>query len=109
MSWIDVDADKLETAASTIRGTAAEVEHLAEYAREADPDWWMWGLGGIPFAALYFGVAEMAVHPALEDAAASIEGLADRLDDCARDHRDNDDEIAAELEKIGQDIDEGAL
>jgi hypothetical protein len=101
MPWIDVDAEKLRSAAAALRETTGEVEALADYARESDPDWWTWGLGGIPFAALYFGVSEAVFHPALEDAGAAVEGLCARLEECAAAHEDNDAAIAAELARIG--------
>ncbi|GAA1660780.1 hypothetical protein GCM10009830_02340 [Glycomyces endophyticus] len=100
MPWIDVDPQKLRDAAAQIRTTAGEVQAVADYARESDPDWWTWGLGGIPFAGLYFGVSEGVFHPALEDAQAAIEGLCARLDECADAHQSNDAGIAADLAKI---------
>lgn len=109
MTWIDVDAEKLRLAATTLRDTKGEVQALADYAHEADPDWWMWGLGGIPFAALYFGVTEMAFHPALQDAQEAIEGLSARLEACADEHEGNDAAIAQDLAKIAGEIESGEL
>ncbi|GAB3656069.1 hypothetical protein [Glycomyces tarimensis] len=107
MTWIDVDAEKLRAAASTLRATKGEVQQLADYAHESDPDWWMWGLGGIPFAALYFGVTEGFFHPALEDAQEAVEGLCGRLEACADDHEGNDAEIAKSLDKLAGELDGG--
>ncbi|GAA2269412.1 hypothetical protein GCM10009853_023700 [Glycomyces scopariae] len=104
MPWIDVDPQALRDAASQIKDTAGEVQAVADYARESDPDWWTWGLGGIPFAGLYFGVAEGVFHPSLEDARTAVEGLAARLEECAQAHDDNDAGIAADLEKIAADL-----
>ncbi|MEU6858756.1 type VII secretion target [Glycomyces sp. NPDC046736] len=104
MPWIDVDAGKLREAAASLRQTTGEVDALAEYAREADPDWNTWGIGGIPFAGLYFGVSEMVFHPALKDAAEAVEGLSARIEECAEAHDGNDAEIAAELERIGSEL-----
>ncbi|THV34378.1 type VII secretion target [Glycomyces buryatensis] len=104
MTWIDVDAEKVRQAASTLRETKTEVQAVADYAHEADPDWWMWGLAGIPFAALYFAATEMVFHPALEDAQEAIEGLCVRLEDCADDHEASDAEVAQELEKLGEEL-----
>lgn len=104
MPWIDVDAEQLRRAAAALRETTGEIDALAEYAHEADPDWWTWGLGGIPFAGLYFGVSEMVFHPALKDAAEAVEGLSSRLEECADEHEDNDAAIAAGLKQIGADM-----
>ena len=38
MTWIDVDAEKLRQAAASLRETKGEVQALADYAHEADPD-----------------------------------------------------------------------
>jgi uncharacterized protein YukE len=108
MTWIDVEAEKLRQAAASLRETKGEVQALADYAHEADPDWWMWGLGGIPFAALYFGVSEGVFHPALKDSQEAIEGLCARLEACAQEHEDNDDAIAKDLEKIAAELEGGA-
>ena len=107
MTWIDVDAAELRTAAETLRGVSGEAEALADYAKEADPDWWMWGLGGSPFAALYFPIVEGHIHPAFKEVVDAIEGLASSLDDCADDHEGNDEEIAKQLEKIAAELDGG--
>jgi len=108
MPWIDVDAEKLRRAASALRETTAEVDAVAEYAHEADPDWWTWGLGGIPFAGLYFGVSEAVFHPALKDAAEAIEGFCARLEECAAAHEDNDSAIAGDLERLAAELKGGA-
>lgn len=104
MTWIDVDAEKLRSAAEALRGISGEAQALADYAQEADPDWWMWGLGGAPFAALYFPVAEGIIHPAFAQVVDSLEGMATSLEQCADDHEGNDTEIARALDKIGQEI-----
>jgi hypothetical protein len=104
MPWIDVDAERLRSAAAALREATGEVEALADYAREADPDWWTWGLGGLPFAALYFGVSETVFHPALEDAGEAVEGLCSRLEECAEAHEANDAAIATGLRRIGADL-----
>lgn len=109
MTWIDVDAEKLRTAASTLQGVAGEAGSLADYAKEADPDWWMWGLGGIPFAALYFPVAMGVVHPAFQEVVDSIEGLSASLQACADDHAGNEDAIASGLERIAGQIEAGEI
>lgn len=108
MTWINVDAEKLNQAAATLRETKGEIQALADYAREADPDWWMWGLGGIPFAALYFPITEGVFHPALEGAQEAIEGLSARLEECAAEHGDNDEAIAEDLANIGEEIGGGS-
>lgn len=107
MPWIDVDPQKLRDAASQIKQSAGEVRAVADYARESDPDWWTWGLGGIPFAGLYFGVSELVFHPSLEDSQAAIEGLCARLEECADAHQDNDAGIAAELQRIASEMGRG--
>jgi hypothetical protein len=103
MSWIDVDAEKLKLAASGLEQAEGEVEALATYAKEADPDWWTWGVAGIVMAPVYFGVAEI-FHSSIRDAREAVAGLAGRLDDCATEHEGNDEAIALELEKIGQEL-----
>ncbi|RRR99454.1 type VII secretion target [Glycomyces terrestris] len=104
MPWIDVDPQRLRDAAAQLKPTADEVQAVADYARESDPDWWTWGLGGLPFAGLYFGVSELVFHPCLEDAKAGIEGLCARLEECADAHQDADDGIAADLARIAAEL-----
>lgn len=109
MTSIDIDAEQLRSAAETLRGVADEAGSLADYAKEADPDLWMWGLGGLPFAAVYFAGMNGFVHPTFEETRTAIDGLASALDKCAEDHEGNDDEIAAELSRIADRIDSGDL
>lgn len=103
MSWIDVDAAKLRQAASGLQQAEGEVEALATYAKEADPDWWTWGIAGIVMAPIYFNVADI-FHTSIAEAGEAVSGLAGRLEDCADEHEGNDEAIAQELEKIGQEL-----
>ncbi|WP_026928636.1 type VII secretion target [Glycomyces tenuis] len=106
MSWINVDAEKLKQAASGLQEAEGQVEALATYAKEADPDWWTWGVAGIVMAPVYFGVAQI-FHSSIGDARDAVSSLAGRLEDCAAEHEGNDEAIARELEKIGQEIGKG--
>ncbi|MCH7229371.1 type VII secretion target [Glycomyces sp. L485] len=107
MSSIDIDAAQLRAAATSLRGVSAEAASLADYAQEADPDWWTWGLGGLAFAAAYFYIAESHVHPAFKEAVDAIEGLAASLEKCADDHEGNDEEIAGDLARIADELETG--
>jgi hypothetical protein len=106
VSWIDVDAQKLTEAAAGLKQAGGEVEALGAYAKEADPDWWTWGVAGIVMAPIYFSVAEI-FHSSIADAKDAVVGLGTRLEECAEEHAGNDEEIAAELKKIGGEIESG--
>jgi hypothetical protein len=99
MTWIDVDAEKLRTAASALHQTEGEIQSLADYAKEADPDWWMWGVAGLVMAPAYFTLADV-FQTSMADSVEAVSGLADRIAECADEHEGNDVAIAAELEKI---------
>ncbi|QSB05175.1 type VII secretion target [Natronoglycomyces albus] len=109
MTWIDVDAEGLRDAANKLRQAETEIKALGNYAEEADPDLWMFGLAGVGFAGLYFAIAKGIVHPAFSDAEQAVEGICTRLEDCADEYEDCDEGIAQELDKIGQDIVDGAI
>ncbi|MCC3763914.1 hypothetical protein K3N28_12650 [Glycomyces sp. TRM65418] len=106
MTWIDVDAEKLRAAASTLHQSEGEIQSLADYAKEADPDWWMWGVSGLVMAPVYFALADV-FHSSMADAVDAVSGLADRIGECADEHEGNDAAIAAELEKIAGENREG--
>lgn len=108
MTWIDVDAEKLHEAASALHQSEGEIQSLADYAKEADPDWWMWGVAGLVMAPIYFGVAEI-FHSTIAESIDAVSGLAERIDECATEHSDNDDAIASALEKIGSELEGGEL
>ncbi|MEU5871832.1 type VII secretion target [Glycomyces sp. NPDC047369] len=103
MTWINVDAEKLRQAAAALHESEGEIQALADYAKEADPEWWMWGVAGLVMAPAYFALAEY-FHSAVTDSVDAVSGLADRIQACADEHDGNDAAIAAELARIGGDL-----
>ncbi|WP_199044308.1 hypothetical protein [Glycomyces salinus] len=91
MSGISIDPEELDAAASTIRQSASKVQELAEYARDADPDVWAWGLPATMLAApFYIGLVEQ-LHQQFEGAVQTVEGFAKMIEDCAEEARRGDD------------------
>jgi uncharacterized protein YukE len=103
MTWIDVDPEKLRAAAAALHQSEGEIQSLADYAQEADPEWWMWGVAGLVMAPAYFALADF-FHTSMTDSIDAVSGLADRIDECAAEHSASDVEIAADLGKIGAEL-----
>jgi uncharacterized protein YukE len=103
-----VDPEELRQAASTLRGSTSEIQALADYCQEADPDPEAWGLCGIPFGGVYFGLAEVyrAILGQFTDA---VEGLSDNIEACADAYGATDDEIVTGLNSIGSNIEGTAV
>jgi uncharacterized protein YukE len=95
-----VDPEELRQAASTLRGSTSEVQALADYCREADPDTEAWGLCGIPLGVVYFGLAE-SYRALLGQFGDAVEGLAGNIEACADSYAATDDAIVANLSRIG--------
>jgi uncharacterized protein YukE len=98
-----VDPEELRQAASTLRGSTSEIQALADYCQEADPDPEAWGLCGIPFGAVYFGLAEV-YRAILDQFTDAVEGLSDNIEACADEYAATDDEIVTNLTSIGSNI-----
>lgn len=106
MTWIDVDAEKLREAATALHQSEGEIQSLADYAKEADPEWWMWGVAGLVMAPAYFALADV-FHSSMAESVEAVSGLAGRITECADEHEGNDAAIAAELEKIASEMQGG--
>ena len=81
---------------ATIQRNAAD---LATLALDADPDWYIWGLVGAPFAAWYWQFAsEFYQHLGqMED---SLAGHVDALDACATSYADTERAVTDALARI---------
>lgn len=91
MRGISIDPDELDAAASTIRESASKVQELADYARDADPDVWAWGLPATMLAApFYIGLVEL-LHQEFEGAVQTVEGFAKMIEDCGEEARQSED------------------
>ncbi|QSB05530.1 hypothetical protein [Natronoglycomyces albus] len=93
-SGINLDPAALENAATAIRGTASEVKNVADYAREADPDVWIWGIPGTLLAAPYYFMFSEMLHESIAGAQETVEGFAEMLDECRRNQVEADEDMA---------------
>ncbi|GAB3995886.1 hypothetical protein GCM10029992_14330 [Glycomyces albus] len=91
MSGISIEPDELDAAASTIRQSATKVQELADYARDADPDVWAWGLPATMLAAPYYIMLVEQLHQEFEGAVQTVEGFAKMIEDCGEEARRGDD------------------
>jgi hypothetical protein len=103
MTSFQVDPDQVRAGASALKGTTAEIEALADYAQEANPDWWMWGLPGLFFAPPYFAIAQYFQNE-LKEVAEAVECLAEGIEDCAEDYAACDAEAEHDLTAVGGDL-----
>ncbi|SNT66134.1 hypothetical protein SAMN05421812_13311 [Asanoa hainanensis] len=99
MSGFRTDVDEIMVCRSRlaeIRERAADILTLAE---DANPEWYIWGLVGAPFAAWYWTYAD----DTYEHLAMMGESLQDKVDalDCTVDnYKQTDQEIAQALASI---------
>ncbi len=104
MSGFTVSPEELTQAASTLRSATGEIQAMADYTQEADPDPETWGLCGIPMGLVYFGLAELYRH-VLGECSDALEGVADGIEACGEDYASCDDELSASIDKAGAEID----
>lgn len=79
-----------------IRERAADILDLAV---DANPDWYIWGAVGAPFAALYWSYAD-DLYRHLEMMGEALEDRVVALDCTAQAYRQTDQEIATALQSI---------
>lgn len=99
MASIYVDPEELRQAASTIRETEGEIDNVTNYAKEADPDWWIWGLPGLVMAPIYFMAADF-FHQNIGNAKEAIDGLATNIEACADAYDDIDTQVGSGFDQI---------
>lgn len=102
---IIIDPDHVHAAADAIRGTKGEVNNLAEYARDSDPDVWTWGLPGVVTAAPYYMMLAEILHAQFAGVQETIEGYAAMLDECADEAERCDNDISTVFLDLDGEID----
>lgn len=100
MSDFAVDPAQLETSAGTINESADQADEVAEYAREADPDIWTWGLPGTFLAAPYYFMIAEILHSQLGDVRSTIESYVGKVKECATAYREADESVVTEIETL---------
>lgn len=100
------EVEEIEAVAKAVLGTGELMAEAAAYAAEADPDGYMWGVVGSPFAYLYFGAA-MNIHMMLMRMPVAIEGVSKRIAAAAEAIATADDEAAGEFDGIAGDVERG--
>ncbi|MFC4336874.1 WXG100 family type VII secretion target [Salininema proteolyticum] len=104
MTGFSVDPEQLRQSSGDIKQAESEIDQLAEYAKEADPDWWMWGLPGLVLAPPYFMVANF-FHQSIADAKEAVDGVATGVEKAADKYEEIDEEIAKQVGNIGETLD----
>ena len=101
---LHVDFDGMSKARARLDGLSQDSRKIAETAKDADPEWYVWGLTGIPLAAAYFPLAD-DVHRHLADLAEALSANATRLDHCARQYREKEEDNTRAMETIRRRLD----
>lgn len=101
---LHVDFDGMSKAETRLTGLSADSRKIAEVARDADPEWYVWGLTGIPLAAGYFPLAD-DVHQHLSDLSEALTANAARLNECARQYREKEEDNKRTMEIIQRRLD----
>ena len=93
------DPDQIMTCRAQLaelRERAADILTLAE---DANPEWYIWGLVGAPFAAWYWKYADDP-YEHLSMMGEALQSNVDALDCTAQNYRDTDQEIEKALQSI---------
>jgi hypothetical protein len=93
------EVEEIESVSQGVRGAAQVMGEAAAYAADANPDMYMWGLVGMPFAQAYF-MATPQIHLTFHRIPAALEGVAKRIEEAAKAIADNDDEVSRSFDEI---------
>lgn len=104
MEGFRTDVDEIMVCRSRLaelRERAADILTLAE---DANPEWYIWGLVGAPFAAWYWKYAD-DTYKHLSMMGEALQNRVDALDCTAENYRQADQEIAKALQSIRELLD----
>lgn len=108
MTEFAVNLPDLETAKSRFTTLGTDADNMVTLAEDADPDFYTWGLAGLPFSAFYGDLAHQ-FRDRMGQVADSLAGHAQRIDNCAEAYRtkeaDTENTIAEANRNVDQDPD----
>ena len=94
-----VDKAGLQAAETRLDGLSKDSEGVAALGKDADPEWYTWGLVGAPFAAWYGNVAS-EVHRDLTAMSEALKAHSDRIKFCRESYAGREEDTAAVMDKI---------
>jgi hypothetical protein len=97
----DVDTETVREAAGFLRVLGGDFAEIADYAQEADPDWWMWGGTGVMMAQQYEAAAGQ-IRIILGKFDPAVQGIAQRIEDICTAYEDTDGQAADDVCGAGE-------
>ncbi|WP_147304673.1 hypothetical protein [Thermasporomyces composti] len=91
---------------STLAQLQRRTKDILELAIDADPDWYTWGVIGIPFAVWYGNTAD-DVYRHLSMIGECLKNKVDALDCVSQSYRALEEGISRAMEKIEEMLDSG--
>lgn len=99
-----VDFAGLTAAEERLKRLSGNSSDIAAVAKDADPEWFIWGLFGAPLAAGYFPLAEQ-IHTHLKDLTEALDANATRINQCAAQYKQREEDTAGTMEIIQRRLD----
>ena len=96
---LSVEPEALTAEGERLKTIAGDFGIVADYAQDADPDWHMWGVPGVPLAEVYFSSAE-AIHTILKEFGPATAGLGQRFSDCAKRYTEADEANSSGFDEL---------
>ena len=93
------EVEEMESIVKLVQQTGETMKEAAAYAVEADPDMYMWGAVGAPFAFVYFQ-ATPHIHDILHRMPDAIGGVARRIAEAAESITDCDEEAKGAFDDL---------
>lgn len=100
---IFIEVDRVGDITEEVRQAAVGMREAAAYAKEADPDPYMWGVVGAPLGLMY-EEASSRVQAVLDRVPDAFDGVAERIDESARAIADCDAEVGRRLDGLRGEI-----
>ncbi|MFI7518108.1 hypothetical protein [Micromonospora globbae] len=107
MTGFEADVDAIMSCRTRLAEIQQRAAAIADLAEDANPEWYVWGALGAPFAALYWSYAD-DIHKHLGMMGEALRDRVDALDCTAQAYRETDERIDAHLRRIGVKLEGGA-
>ncbi|GLZ81810.1 hypothetical protein Afil01_66170 [Actinorhabdospora filicis] len=99
-----VDFAGMTAAEGRLKRLSDNSSDIATVAKDADPEWFIWGLFGSPLAAGYFPLAEQ-IHTHLKDLTEALNANATRINECAAQYKQREEDTTATMDIIQRRLD----
>ncbi|GIG65082.1 WXG100 family type VII secretion target [Phytomonospora endophytica] len=101
---LHVDPAGMQAAEQRLTGLSGDSKGIADLAKDADPEWYTWGLPGLAFAQWY-GAFAPEIHQHLGDLSEALGAHSDRIKFCRESYATKEEDNIGIMNKIKSRLD----